>query len=112
MLTPLFTLWLDADQATLSMICRLFRSTNVGVFVSGPMASMPDTEMFAKRVPGTKNRAGSNDRFSMLSVASYARFQATFATFSRFERMIHLCSPTNDCDFVRVSIVQNGIRVS
>ncbi len=96
MLTPLFTLWLAADQATLSMNCRLFRSTNVGVFVSGPSELMPETEMFAKRVPGMKNRLGSNDRFSMLSVASYALFHAAFATFSRFERMIHLCSPTND----------------
>src|SRR2546428_8449447 len=67
------------------MICRLFRSTNVGVLVSGPIELMPDTEMFAKRVPGTKNSFGSNAIFSMLSVASKARFHATFATFNAFD---------------------------
>src|SRR5215467_8279107 len=106
---PIFTFWLPRDQVKLSISCRLLRSTKVGVFVSGPSAFTPETEMLPKRVPGTKNSRGSNAIFSMLSVASYARFHATFATFSRFERTIHLYSPTNDCDCVRVSVVQNGI---
>src|SRR5712691_10609486 len=106
---PLFTLWPLRDQVKLSMSCRLLRSTNVGVFVSGPSDVRPDIEMLPNRVPGTKNSFGSKAIFSTLSVASYARFQATFATFSTFERRIHLCSATNDCDVVRVSVVQFGI---
>src|SRR3989442_12157295 len=106
------TLWLACDQCKLWMICTLFRSTNRGVLVSGPIELMPDTEMFAKRVPGTKNSFGSKAIFSMLSVASKARFHATFATFNAFDASSHLCSPTNDCDLVRVSVVQNGIAVS
>ena len=93
----------------LSMTCRLFRSTNVGVFVSGPSGVRLEIAMLPRRVPGTKNSFGSNAAFSMLSVASYARFHATFATLSRFARTIHLCSATNDCDFVRVSVVHCGI---
>src|SRR5438552_19089107 len=80
----------------------------VGVLVSGPSAFRPEIVMLPNRVPGTKNSRGSNAIFSMLSVASYARFHASFATFSRFERTIHLCSPTNDCDRVRLFVVQNG----
>src|SRR5262245_63344359 len=91
---------------------RLFKSTKVGVFVSGPIGLIPDTDMFAKRVPGMKNSFGSKAIFSMLSVASYARFHAIFATFSRFEASTHLCSATKDQVLVRVSVVQNGIGVS
>ena len=77
--------------------------------MSGPSGVRLEIEMFPKRVPGTKNSFGSNVMFSMLSVASYARFHATFATFNTSDRMIHLRSATNDCDLVRVSVVQYGI---
>src|SRR5262249_842896 len=108
-LRPLFTLWLPDDHVKLSITCRLLRSTNVGVFVSGPSAVRPEIEMYPNRVPGTKKSFGSNVVFSMLSVASYARFHATLATFRTFARTIHLCSATTDCAFVRVSVVHSGI---
>ena len=46
---------------------------------------------------------GAND---VLSVSSNALFQATFATLSRRDDTTHLCSATNDCELVRVSVVQ------
>src|SRR3954465_4423093 len=105
-------LWLPRDQVTFSITWRLFRSTKVGVLVSGPMELIPDTEMLPNRVSGTKNRLGSKVGFSRLSVASKAPFHASLATFSRRGEMIHLCSPTTDCVRVRVSVVHKGIAAS
>src|SRR5450830_319504 len=102
-------LWLPRDQVRLSMACRLFRLTNVGVCASGPSWLRPVMVVVPNRELGMNCRLESNDRFSTFCVFSYAWFHATLASLRSRGDTIHLCSPTTDCDFVRVSVVQNGI---
>src|SRR5690349_3570309 len=105
-------LWLPFTQDRLSITCTLLRFTNVGVCVSVPRLVSPETEMLPKRVPGTKNRFESIGDLGMLSVASYAWFQATLAELIKVEEMSHLCSPTTDCVFVLMSVKNIGMGLS
>src|SRR5260221_2560648 len=102
-------LWLPRDHVRLSIACRLFRLTNVGVCASGPSWVRPVMLVVPNRLLGMNCRAGSNDRFSTFCVSSNAWFHATFTSFSTRGDRIHLCSPTTHCDFVRGSVVQYGM---